>query len=155
MKAKRHSAIMELISNYDIQTQEELTKMLRQAGFDVTQSTVSRDIRELSLMKIPIAGKGGKQKYNVLIPAEGASGKLVRVFQEAVVSIDSAQNIIVLKTMPGMAMAVAAALDAMSFAHIMGSIAGDDTIFCVTRTTEQAERLLRKLKHLQESKEES
>ena len=148
MKMKRHSAIIEIINAHNIETQEELTKMLREAGFNVTQSTVSRDIRELSLMKVPVAGQTGRQKYALLAPTEQKPDKLVRVFQDAVLSINNAQNIIVIKTMAGMAMAVAASLDAMNFADIIGTIAGDDTIFCVTRTQELAVVLLGKLKLL-------
>ena len=129
MKGKRHQKILELIGQYDIETQEELTGMLQEAGFSVTQGTVSRDIRNLNIMKV--TGKNGKQKYAVFEREDlHISNKYRRVLSEGILRIDPAGNILVIKTVPGMAMACAAAIDSISLNGIIGSIAGDDTIFC-------------------------
>ena len=145
MKTQRHSKIIELIKEYDIETQEELTEKLKDAGFDVTQATISRDIRELRLTKI--SASGGKQKYQAFLQDDSQiSEKFIRVFKEGVINIDYAQNIIVIKTLNGMAMGVAAALDAMNNDEIMGTIAGDDNIFCVVKNEEKAIKIVEKLK---------
>lgn len=144
MKTGRHGKIIELVSKYDIETQDELADMLLKAGYPVTQATISRDIRELKLTKV--AGDGGRQKYIVLKSTEaGLSEKYIRVLRDGYVSVDLAQNILVLRTVPGMAMAVAAALDSLCLDGILGCIAGDDTIFCAIKTTEEAERIMQKL----------
>lgn len=135
MKIERHTKIVELINKYDIETQEELADKLNKIGFNVTQATVSRDIRELKLSKVAI--DNGKQKYVVLQNQEGwMSEKYIRVLKDGFVSMDMAQNILVIKTVSGMAMAVAAALDAMQWHEIVGCIAGDDTIMCAIRSAE-------------------
>ena len=126
MKTKRQRKIIELITNYDIETQEELAAKLVENGFNVTQATISRDIRELNLTKI--ATKGGKQKYAVQSSSD-------------IVSNSKAGNILVVKTVSGMAMAVAAALDAMQIKEILGCIAGDDTIMCVVKHAEETDRV--------------
>lgn len=137
MKQNRHQRIIDLIGKYDIDTQEEIVSRLRNEGFQVTQATVSRDIRELKLSKIP--NGHGRQKYVFLQNnREPLSDKYVRIFSEGLVSVEAAQNILVMKTVSGMAMAVAAALDAMNFDEIVGSIAGDDTIMAALRSTEDA-----------------
>lgn len=145
MKTKRHSKIIELVKEFDIETQEELTEKLKESGFDVTQATISRDIRELKLTKV--ANSNGKQKYQVFLQDENQmSEKFIRVFKDGVLNIDYAQNIIVMKTLNGMAMGVAAALDSMGNDEIIGSIAGDDNIFCIVKTEEKAIKLVEKLK---------
>ena len=132
MKLERHSKIVELIGKYEIETQEELAEKLTQAGFNVTQATVSRDIRELKLTKVP--GENGRQRYMVLESPRGTSAsKYIRILKDGFVSMDMAQNILVIKTVSGMAMAVAAALDAIKFHEVVGCIAGDDTIMLVVR----------------------
>lgn len=147
MKKKRHGRIIELIQKYDIETQEELAGRLRDEGFTVTQATVSRDIRELKLTKVPTAG--GKQKYAILKQDDGHMGdKYIRVLRDGFATMDMAQNILVMKTVSGMAMAVAAALDAMKFKEIVGCIAGDDTIFLAVRTVEDTQELMEKLNSL-------
>ena len=124
MKAKRHVKILELIRKNDIETQEELSDYLEREGYHVTQATVSRDIRELKLTKVAVTG--GRQKYVSLAEnSDDMIEKYNRIFQNGFVSMDMAQNILVVKTAPGMAMAVAAALDAMNCHEIVGSIAGD------------------------------
>lgn len=144
MKIGRQTKIIELISKYNIETQEELAELLEQAGYNVTQATISRDIRELKLTKIAV--DNGRQKYIVLKNQEsGLNEKYVRVLRDGFVSMDIAQNIIVIKSISGMAMAVAAALDALHFDGIVGCIAGDDTVMCVIRSNEEAEKVMEKL----------
>lgn len=144
MKISRQSKIIELISKYDIETQEELADRLMKDGYNVTQATVSRDIRELKLTKV--AMDDGRQKYIVLQKAEpGMSEKYTRVLKDGFVSMDMAQNIMVVKTVPGMAMAVAAALDALQMNSIVGCIAGDDTVMCAIRSAEETITVMEKL----------
>ena len=144
MKIARHAKILELIENYDIETQEELAQRLCQEGFMVTQATVSRDIREMKLTKI--ATEKGRQKYAVISGNDTEiTERLTRVFKEAVIKMDYAQNIIVVKTLDGMGMAVAVALDNMQNKEILGTIAGDDTVFCVVRSHNQAATIMEKL----------
>ena len=145
MKVKRQSKILELIRENDIETQEMLADLLNKAGFNVTQATVSRDIRELKLTKATM--QSGKQKY-VATAKESSfvTERLNRVFRDVIFSIDYAQNIVVIKTLVGMAMAVAAALDSMENSEIMGTIAGDDTIFCVVKNESKAVKLTENLK---------
>ncbi len=149
MKSKRHTKILEIIAKYNIETQEELSDRLEQEGFHVTQATVSRDIRELKLTKVP--GASGRQKYAALNESyTDMREKYIHMFQNGFVSMDMAQNILVIKTVSGMAMAVAAALDAMDYDEIVGSIAGDDTIMCAVRTVEDTERLMERLRRIAE-----
>ena len=144
MKLKRHEKIIELIEQYDIETQDELAELLRKEGFDVTQATVSRDIRKLALSKVP--GKNGRQKYALLNHQDHQMAeKYVGILREAFVSMDQAQNILVIKTVSGMAMAVAAALDALKFSEVVGCIAGDDTIMVAVRTVEDTQILMDKI----------
>lgn len=147
MKKNRHGKIAEIIQKYDVETQEELAGRLREAGFTVTQATVSRDIREMKLSKVPTGG--GRQKYVILEQEDGRiSGKYIRVLRDGFVSMDMAQNILVIKTVSGMAMAVAAALDALRFTEVVGCIAGDDTIFVAVRTVEETRSLMEKMQGL-------
>ena len=149
MKTKRQTKILELIQKYDIETQEELSAYLTRDGFQVTQATVSRDIRELKLTKI--AMDNGRQRYAVLSDADtGMAEKLVRVLREGFVSMDYAGIILVIKTVSGMASAVGAAVDAIKLSEIIGSIAGDDTLMCVIRTEEDAVNIMNKLRKLVE-----
>lgn len=147
MKASRHAKILEIISKNNVETQEELSAHLEQEGYPVTQATVSRDIRELKLTKV--AQSNGRQKYAVIGEnQEDMSHKFIRVFREGFRSMDMAQNILVIKTESGMAMAVAAALDAMDCREIVGSIAGDDTIMCAIRTVDDTVSLMGRLRKI-------
>ncbi len=149
MKVERHSKIVELIGKYEIGTQEELAQMLNEAGFNVTQATVSRDIRELKLTKVQ--AENGRQRYVVLEAPRGTSAiKYIRILKDGFVSMDMAQNILVIKTVSGMAMAVAAALDAIQMHEIVGCIAGDDTIMCAVRSVDDTIILMEKLKKMVE-----
>ena len=137
MKTARHAKIIELINRYNIETQEELAERLNQEGFNVTQATVSRDIREMKLMKV--AENGEKQKYVVFQNKDTwESEKYIRVLRDGFLSMDMAQNILVIKTVSGMAMAVGAALDALHWNEIVGCIAGDDTVMCAMRSVDDA-----------------
>lgn len=149
MKSKRQSKILELIQKYEIETQEELSSYLMQEGFCVTQATVSRDIRELKLTKL--ATNNGRQRYSVLKGDDsGMTERLVRVLKEGFVSMDAAGNILIIKTVSGMASAVGAAVDAMRFSEIIGSIAGDDTLMCVVRSENDAANMMDKLRKILE-----
>ena len=146
MKLERHSKIVELIGKYEIETQEELADYLKEAGFRVTQATVSRDIRELKLTKVP--GENNKQRYVVMQNQESFSDKYIRILKDGYLSMDMAQNILVIKTVSGMAMAVAAALDAIHFYEIVGCIAGDDTIMCAVRSVDDTILVKEKIRKL-------
>jgi len=136
MKRNRQEKIKDLIRNNEIETQDELAEQLGKSGFTVTQATVSRDIRELKLSKMPSAN--GRQKYVILesgsTTLDALEEKFINVLQNGFISIEAAGNILVVKTVSGMAMAVAAAIDAMNWSEILGSIAGDDTIMIAVRT---------------------
>ena len=147
MKQKRHEKIVEIIQNQDIETQEELADRLHELGFQVTQATVSRDIRELKLSKVSL--QQGRQKYIAVEKQDDWIGdKYIHVLKTGYVSMAMAQNILVIKTISGMAMAVAAALDAMKLSEVVGCIAGDDTIMCAVRSVEETEQLMEKLKNM-------
>ena len=147
MKTERHAQIIRLISQYDIETQEELAEKLNQAGFRVTQATISRDIRELKLTKI--AKPDGGSRYAVLQNTnQEMSQKYNNVLKASFQSMDHAQNILVIKTVSGMAMAAAAALDDMNFQEIVGCIAGDNTIMCAIRSTDEALLLMEKIRKM-------
>ena len=145
MKIARHAQIIKLIREYDIETQEELAAKLNERGFSVTQATVSRDIRELKLTKMAMGN--GRSRY-ALVQNQDQSGKYVRVLKDALVSMDTAMNILVIKTVSGMAMAAAAALDELNWKEIVGCIAGDNTILCAIRTPEEALQVMEKLKKM-------
>ena len=137
MKNSRHTRILEIIGDNVIETQDDLIEKLRESGYAVTQATVSRDIKQLGLIKT--ATKNGGYKYTVARNENsGNENKLKTIMRETVLSAQEAQNIVVLKTFSGMANAAAAALDALAGEAIVGSIAGDDTIFIVTRNSEAA-----------------
>lgn len=146
MKIERHSKIIELLNEYDIETQEELAELLNRAGYNVTQATVSRDIRQLKLIKQSV---NGKQKYVVLqSEISDMNEKYIRILKDGYVSMAMAQNILVIKTVSGMAMAVAAALDAMHWNEIVGCIAGDDTIMCAIASVDETLIVMDKLNKL-------
>ena len=150
MKSERQSVILDLIAKNDVETQEDLLKLLQKSGYNVTQATISRDIRELMLTKV--ATETGRQKYAVMNHSRDIAEKYIRIFHDALVSVDTAGNILVLKTVAGMAMAVAAAIDSMHFEGVVGCIAGDDTIFCAVKTSEETHRLADEIQKLTSSK---
>ena len=140
MKTKRQAKIMEIISTKDIETQEQLLQSLQEAGFYSTQATISRDIKELRLVK-ELTGKGG---YHYVASghrsSSGSEARLRNIFKEGFTSVDMAQNIIVLKTMPGLASAACSALDGMEIPGMVGSIAGDDTAILIMRDNAAAQQ---------------
>ena len=153
MKIKRHDKIRELIGRFDIETQEELAERLNMEGFNVTQATVSRDIRELKLTKMP-NGKG-RQCYTLLKREEDEmKDKYIRIFCDGFVSMDMAQNLLVIKTVSGLAMAVAAALDGLHFPQVVGCIAGDDTIMCAVRSVDDTVVLMKEIQKMVTGKRE-
>lgn len=141
MKSQRHIKIREIITSKEIETQEELVEELKKAGYNVTQATVSRDIKELQLIKVPT--QLGSYKYS--LPADHRYNplqKLKRMMQEAFVKIDHAENLIVIKTLPGNAHAIAVLLDQLDWEELVGTIAGDDTILLVVKQKERASKLI-------------
>lgn len=147
MKTVRQQRILELIQMHDIEKQEELVQMLCEDGFDVTQATVSRDISQLRLKKV--SGKNGKLVYKAAESKhQQAEPKYLRILKESYVSMDMAMNILVIKTVSGMAMAAAAALDVCHFSEIVGCIAGDDTIMCAVRTVTDTIHLMKKIESI-------
>ena len=146
-KQRRQQALLELISEYEIDTQEELTRRLLALGFETTQATVSRDIRELKLEKVSYGS--GKHRYAAsLEPDTGTHASYQHVMASCILSIEAAQNIIVVKTVSGMAMAAAAALDEMQIPEIVGSIAGDNTLMCVARSVDEGLVLMEKIRKM-------
>ena len=147
MKINRHAKIIELINTYQIGTQEELAEYLNKEGFKVTQATVSRDIRNLKLTKVP--AENGRQRYVARQENENLmSERYIRVLREGFISMDMAQNILVVKTVSGMAMAVAAAIDAMKWNEVVGCIAGDDTVMCAIRSAEDTVTVMDKIRKI-------
>lgn len=141
MKYSRHSKILEIIEAQEIETQEELANALKRNGYNVTQATVSRDIKELRLIKV--LTKDGKYKYATIKQQESViSERFLKLFRDSVLSVDHAGNIVVVKTLVGAANAAAAAIDALDVKQVVGSIAGDDTIFLLVRTQEEIEEVL-------------
>jgi len=147
MKKKRHATIIGIIEDFDIETQDELVEKLKQKGFVVTQATISRDIKELKLTKIP--SNMGKQKYVIMTDNKHKiTERQIRVFKEGVTDVHPAGTIMVIKTLEGMAMAVAASLDAMENTEIIGTIAGDDTIMSVMRDPDDVLSVIERLRRV-------
>ena len=148
MKSGRHSKIIELISEQAIDTQEGLLEQLKLSGFDVTQATVSRDIRELGIHKV--RSENGRYRYVSMQFKQNVnmSGKFSTIFSESVKSVEYAQNIVVIKCFSGMANAACATFDAAEFPEVVGTLSGDDTFFVVARSTESASQLTEKLKKM-------
>ena len=143
----RQEKILDIIINKSIETQEELTSELKKEGFDVTQATVSRDIRKMKLTKV--AAFSGHLRYVAYSKtSEDLDEKYIRILRDGFISMDNAQNILVIKTVSGMAMAVAAALDHIKFNEIVGSIAGDDTIMCAVRSTGDVTNVMSRLRRI-------
>lgn len=150
MKNSRHEKILELIEKEKIETQQDLAGLLNDAGFSVTQATVSRDIKQLKLIKLvnPDNGRTYYAEHGTVNIPVALSDKYLRIFKDGVQGMDVAMNILVIKTVSGMAMAVAAALDSMQITSIVGTIAGDDTIMCAIKSVEDAKEVLAHLRGL-------
>ncbi len=140
MKFQRQAAIVDIINNYEIKTQEELTSKLKDVGFPTTQATISRDIKELRLVKV--ASMSGGYKYSTPHMNADASFilRLKNIFKECVIKVDRAQNLVIVRTLTGMANAAAYAIDTMKIPDILGTIAGDDTILIILLDNEHAVR---------------
>lgn len=146
-KKERHSKICELIKEFEISTQEELTDKLNQLGFGVSQATVSRDIKDLGLVKRQGASKKIKYvKYD--IKSQGISDKIISLFSQIVLSVDFANNLIVIKTLSGNGGSAGMAIDQMHFPEVLGTVAGDDTLLIVTKTNSDAESIVKTLRNL-------
>lgn len=148
MKSKRQAEILRLIQDQEIETQEQMLEALRACGIKATQATISRDIKDLNLTK---QQSGGVSKYVVAqpkTPHHNFSNRLRTIFKESVTSFDVAQNIVVVKTMPGLASAAGAALDGMGIDGLVGSLAGDDTVILIMRTNQVAEEFCQELKSM-------
>ena len=143
-KGQRHIRIRDIIANYDIETQDDLVAHLKAAGYTITQATVSRDIKELHLVKVPL--QDGRYKYS--LPADQRFNpiqKLHRALADAFVSIDGATHFLVMKTLPGNANAIASLLDHLDWEEIMGTISGDDTILIICHNEEEREEIKKRL----------
>ncbi len=148
MKSQRQAKIMEIISNQNVETQEQLLSELQNAGFRSTQATISRDIKELRIVKELTSF--GTYRYSAATNEVGStfSNKLNTIFRECITGFDYSQNIIVIRTMPGLASAAASALDAMNMSVVLGTIAGDDTVFIVMRDNNSAAAFCGEIKNL-------
>ncbi|WP_227766032.1 arginine repressor [Zhaonella formicivorans] len=150
MKAGRQRKILEIISQQAIETQEELANALRAKGYDVTQATVSRDIKEMGLVKIPT----GENTYRYALPQENKLGniysRLERMFRDAVTSIDYSENLILIRTLPGTAHAVASCIDHIEWKEIIGTVAGDDTILVIVKPKKAVANVLQEFNKLLE-----
>ncbi len=152
MKTRRHAKILEIINSNSVETQEELQAHLRQAGYQVTQATVSRDIKELRLIKTP--GEGGGYRYTIAKGGgEHISAKFHSIFSGSVVRVQYAQNIVVVHCLPGMAQAACAAMDSLHWDQVIGTLAGDDTFICIVTGEREAEDLVLELKKMLSSTE--
>lgn len=135
---ERHNMILDLITKYKIDTQEDLAQRLKQAGYEVTQATVSRDIKKLQLVK-RVDAEGSRYVSSATGHQDDTmSQRMLNIFASSVMSIDYAENLVVIKTMPGMAQAAAAAIDALGLVGVLGTIAGDDTIMVIARDIDRA-----------------
>lgn len=141
MKSTRHNLILEIIEEKDIETQEELAEELKRRGVKVTQATVSRDIKELRLLKV-LSDHGGYKYATVERAEKGMSDRFIRILSESIISIDSVNNLIVIKTLSASANAACEAIDSMKWSEVLGSIAGDNTILVITRSEEAVESML-------------
>ncbi|MGI6203908.1 MAG: arginine repressor [Anaerovoracaceae bacterium] len=146
MRYSRQNKILELINENEIETQEKLCRMLKESGYEVTQATVSRDIKELQLVKIQTPS--GKYKYAPGTNEGPVSERFIKIFKETITSVDSTKNFIVVKTLSGCGNAAAEAIDSMSFPNVMGTIAGDNTILIILRDDSNVETLVNEFSSL-------
>lgn len=147
MKIRRKFAIIDIISNQRISTQEELCEILKNSGYDVTQATVSRDVKELQLIKIP-----DSQGYYYALPDNSpilnSHERMRRLFQDSVISIDYSKNIVVIKTLPGAAQSIASLIDTAELENVLGTVAGDDTIFIVVKPLKAVKGIVKDFQEL-------
>lgn len=147
MKAERHAVILDVIEKQTVQTQEELADVLRQRGIAVTQATVSRDIKELRLIKV-LADNGAYRYASVGRAERGMTERFIRIFAESVLSVNSAENIVVVRTLSGSANVAAEAIDALNWPEIVGTLAGDNTIMVVVKSAESAPEVMRRFRSM-------
>lgn len=147
MKANRQALIREIVENQVIQTQEELAEILRERGMVVTQATVSRDIKEMHLLKV--LSEGGVYRYATMDKGEqGVSDRLIRMLADCVLDVNSANNLIVVRTLSGSAHVAGEALDSLKWPEVLGTIAGDNTILVIVRTNEEVDAVLRRFREI-------
>ncbi|MEY7999461.1 arginine repressor [Clostridium sp. Mt-5] len=147
MKVTRHAKILEIINSNDIETQEELAERLKKSGMNVTQATVSRDIKELKLIKV--LSDNGRYKYATISHTENVlSNKLINIFSQTVICVENVDNFVVVKTISGSAPAAAEAIDSLNFIGIAGTLAGDNTIFVMARDNEKAQDITQRMKKI-------
>lgn len=152
MRVSRQNKILELIAKNDVETQEQLTALLAESGYNVTQSTISKDIRELQLIK----GKASNGKYKYVTnnyQARPISERFIRIFRDCTLSYQSAQNLIIVKTLPGCSGAACEAIDCLSLRHMVGSISGDNTLLIIIDREENVPEVLTQLDKIMESHE--
>ena len=147
MKARRQAMIREIVESQSIQTQEELAEALRAHGMVVTQATVSRDIKEMHLLKV-LSDDGGYRYATMEKNEQGVNDRLIRMLADSVVEINSANNLIVIRTLPGSAHVAGEAVDSLHWAEILGTIAGDNTILLIVRSNEEVEAVIRRFRAL-------
>ena len=145
MKARRQALIREIVESQSIQTQEELAQALGERGMVVTQATVSRDIKEMHLLKV--LAEDGSYRYATMDKEEqGTSDRLIRMLSDSVVSMDSANNLIVIRTLPGSAHVAGEAVDCLKWPEVLGTIAGDNTILVIVRSNEDVDAVMRRFR---------
>lgn len=149
MKFQRQAKILDLIDRFEIETQEDLTAHLRALGYNTTQATISRDIKELRLIKT-LSSETGKYKYTFSNAgaADSFTTRLRNIFRECVTDIDAAQNMVVIKTLPGLGQAAAMAIDAMRAPDVVGTLGGDDTVFAVMRDNDSAQKFCKQARDI-------
>lgn len=149
MKFQRQAKILDLIDRFEIETQEDLTAHLRALGYNTTQATISRDIKELRLIKT-LSSETGKHKYTSSNAgaADSFTTRLRNIFRECVTDIDAAQNMVVIKTLPGLGQAAAMAIDAMRAPDVVGTLGGDDTVFAVMRDNDSAQKFCKQARDI-------
>lgn len=153
-KNDRQEMIIRLVKEHDISTQDELTRLMESVGYKVTQATCSRDIKELGIIKVAMPNQS--TKYAVLDrTGDVAPGRLLAVFTNSLISCKSAMNIVVIRTLPGMAQAAASALDSMHLPSLVGTIAGDDTVFVATSGIDEANALVSTINNMMNSSSDS
>ena len=152
MKAERQRKILEIIRRQPVETQEDLAAALRRSGFAVTQATVSRDIKELGLIKVPGANASFRYAFPGELPARSGLERLKRLFRDAVIAVDSSENLVVVKTNPGEAQGVASAIDNAGWPEIIGTVGGDDTILVVVKPKHAVTAVLRQFAELKRGK---
>ena len=147
MRYSRQNKILELIEKYEVETQDKLATLLKEYGYDVTQATISRDIKELHLIKT--LSSTGKYKYAAAMNMEGPiSDRFVNIFRETIKSVDSSGNIVIVKTLSGCANAAGEAIDTLNFPHVIGSVAGDNTLMIVIDDAANTEKFMSKFNEI-------